>query len=1033
MKQKVLALIMSCLMLLSVVVSAASYSDVPETHDRYEAIDMLSSMDIITGYPDGTFQPDKEVTRAEMAALITRMFKLTNSAVTEKPFSDVEVDYWAVSNIVAAKNMNIINGFPDGTFQPQANVTYEQAVKMIVCALNYGIAAEAAGGYPSGYLNVASSLQLLNGAAYGNAQPAPRGIIAQLLFNSLRVDMLVPQVNSNGEVVYVKPEGGNSVLEQFQKTTTLHNVQVVRTPRVNLEPNTTAIQSVNSDALYIKDGNDKYIKVKVGSFTDAFNFIGQQVDISYTFDTVTGDNNLSSIKLNTSTRAHENIKLSSVVSLSDKELTYYVDQAADRTNTISFSGDKTVLYNERLYRPASGTDYVAAGLHAINEDLFNVTNDTYAEGVISVYVGTDTLIKAKSYKTYVVDSVNAKEEVIKVKGGVSGGKNKDNISITVRFSDTYSNETILKRGTFDFKTGAAASSANKLSTLSSISKGNLVSVAYNDTDPSSRYYEVLASNKTVRGTVTEMNTDDETGRPTITVGSNGPLVLAKELKRYEMEGTVQVDANAIFYLDVFGRVGYIGTMTFGDVQIGIPISVTGSKEGSFGYKSSIQMYNVDTGAINSYKVRDEETTSEEYDYRVDRLFDEEGKLRTSTLFVYSLKSNEIEDIEEVGPGGADDENTYVDAFTVADKEVDDIKLSSNTISFDGSKKITKNTATKIILIGSADEKGVTPKTTTMANGSKYTGKVYQLNNKTTSGYKKQYVIIRPLDGLSKDAPTYIVDRRVSETAAGVTYEVYSFTGTSKSGNSTAKTTILLSSSAATKLNLQKGDVITYKETPNTDGVDIGDKLNNVYIVARASQIADGNYPAAAFMTKGDNVANTSGAYNNGYRMWGIVGSESELTASVGKNTHAYFMGAPLDLAYEEDDEGKVTGITLDIAKNSDGIGVLPEDSEVADLEKAFIDPEEGEEPVILDEDNYYHFDINSLANIYVYDANEALDDNMLQQIKGKDEVLEYLKNLQTIRNNVDNGADKQLDTVFVKANLNTTNTLYNLFIIKDAR
>ncbi|MBQ7950240.1 MAG: S-layer homology domain-containing protein [Clostridia bacterium] len=1025
MKTKVLALIMSCLMLLSVVVSAASYSDVPETHDRYEAIDMLSSMDIITGYPDGTFQPDKEVTRAEMAALITRMFKLTNSAVTEKPFSDVEVDYWAVSNIVAAKNMNIINGFPDGTFQPQANVTYEQAVKMIVCALNYGIAAEAAGGYPSGYLNVASGLQLLNGAAYGNAQPAPRGIIAQLLYNSLRVDMLVPQVNSNGEVVYVKPEGGNSVMEQFQKTTTLHNVQVVRTPRVNLEPNTTAIQSVNSDALYIKDGNDKYIKVKIGSFTDAFNFIGQQVDISYTFDTVTGDNNLSSIKLNTSTRAHENIKLSSVVSLSDKELTYYVDRDADRTNTIAFSGNKTVLYNERLYRPASGTDYVTAGLDAIKEDLFNVTNDTYAEGVISVYVGTDTLIKAKSYKTYVVDSVKAKEEAIIVKGGVSGGKNKDNISITVRFNDTYNNETILKRGTFDFKTGAAASNASKLSSLTSISKGNLVSIAYNDTDSSNRYYEVLASNKTVRGTVTEMNTDDETGRPTITVGSNGPIVMSKELKRYEMENTVQVDANATFYLDAFGRVGYIGTMTFGDVQIGIPISVTGSKEGSFGYTSLVQMYNVDTGAINSYKVRDEETTSDAKDPRVDILFDDEGKLRTSTLFVYSLKSSEIEEIEEITSG--DDENTYVAAYTAADAEVSDIKLSSNTIYFAGDKKITKNTATKIILIGSADEKGVTPKTTTMASGSKYTGKVYQLNNKTTNGYKKQYVIIRPLEGLAKDSPTYIVDRRVSETTAGVTYEVYSFTGTSKSGNSTAKTTILLSSSAATRLNLQKGDVITYKQTPNTDDVDIGDKLSSVYIVARASQIADGNYPAAAFMTKGDNAAETSGSYNNGYRIWGIVGSESELTDSVGKNTNAYFMGVPLDLAYEEDEEGKISGITLDIAKNSDGIGVMPEDAEVAVLEAA-VKADGG-----IDEADYYHFDINSLANIYVYDANETLDDNMLQQIKGKDEVLEYLKNLQTIRNNVDNGSNKQLDTVFVKANLNSTNTLYNLFIIKDAR
>ena len=175
-------------MLLSMVCSAASYTDVPETHEKYAAINMLSSMDIITGFPDGTFKPDDAVTRAQMAALITRMFNLSNSAVSAAPFSDVATDYWAVSNIVAAKNMNIINGFPDGTFQPEASVTYEQAVKMIVCALNYGTAAEALGGYPAGYIQQASKLNLLKNAASANTEPSPRGIVAQLLYNRGHID-----------------------------------------------------------------------------------------------------------------------------------------------------------------------------------------------------------------------------------------------------------------------------------------------------------------------------------------------------------------------------------------------------------------------------------------------------------------------------------------------------------------------------------------------------------------------------------------------------------------------------------------------------------------------------------------------------------------------------------------------------------------------------------------------------------------------------------------------------------------------------
>ena len=169
MKTKVLALLLCCMMLVSsLVVSAATFTDVSESHDRYTAINLLSSMDIITGFPDGSFRPDESVTRAQMAALISRMFNLPGANVTEKPFSDVEVEYWAASNIVAAKNRGIINGFPEGTFQPEAEVTYEQAVKMIVCALNYGTVAEKQGGYPGGYITqaeVAGVRSVLNAAA----------------------------------------------------------------------------------------------------------------------------------------------------------------------------------------------------------------------------------------------------------------------------------------------------------------------------------------------------------------------------------------------------------------------------------------------------------------------------------------------------------------------------------------------------------------------------------------------------------------------------------------------------------------------------------------------------------------------------------------------------------------------------------------------------------------------------------------------------------------------------------------------------
>ena len=71
MKLRRLFLILGTLLLLSVMVSAGDYSDVADTHWASEQIAYLS--DEITGYPDGTFQPDKTVTRAEFVSLLARI------------------------------------------------------------------------------------------------------------------------------------------------------------------------------------------------------------------------------------------------------------------------------------------------------------------------------------------------------------------------------------------------------------------------------------------------------------------------------------------------------------------------------------------------------------------------------------------------------------------------------------------------------------------------------------------------------------------------------------------------------------------------------------------------------------------------------------------------------------------------------------------------------------------------------------------------------------------------------------------------
>jgi hypothetical protein len=87
--------------------------------------------------------------------------------------------------------MGAINGMGDGTFAPNANVTGEQAVKMMVSTIGYGLRAESEGGYPAGFVAVARDIGALKGLANVKLEePMTRGQAAILCANILEIDVM---------------------------------------------------------------------------------------------------------------------------------------------------------------------------------------------------------------------------------------------------------------------------------------------------------------------------------------------------------------------------------------------------------------------------------------------------------------------------------------------------------------------------------------------------------------------------------------------------------------------------------------------------------------------------------------------------------------------------------------------------------------------------------------------------------------------------------------------------------------------------
>ena len=133
-----LAVLVAVLMIATAAISVAAFSDVEEGYEHATAIATLSQLGVIGGYEDGTFQPNKNVERDEMAKLVYVLYTTFQTAGkgTAK-FSDLAADNWAAGYVTWCSAKSIVGGYEDGSFRPDNNVTYDEALKMVCATLGY--------------------------------------------------------------------------------------------------------------------------------------------------------------------------------------------------------------------------------------------------------------------------------------------------------------------------------------------------------------------------------------------------------------------------------------------------------------------------------------------------------------------------------------------------------------------------------------------------------------------------------------------------------------------------------------------------------------------------------------------------------------------------------------------------------------------------------------------------------------------------------------------------------------------------------
>ena len=158
-------------------VTIDKFIDVLANHWAANSIGRLADKGIVNGYSDGTYRPNNKITREEAAAIIVKAVGLKTKGMVSD-FLDVPENSWSSSSIAAAQEAGIINGYADGTFRPEAKVSREEVAAMVTKAFKLKLKSGAtkfkdvpAKSWSKRSIDILTSNNIVNGYSDGTFRP----------------------------------------------------------------------------------------------------------------------------------------------------------------------------------------------------------------------------------------------------------------------------------------------------------------------------------------------------------------------------------------------------------------------------------------------------------------------------------------------------------------------------------------------------------------------------------------------------------------------------------------------------------------------------------------------------------------------------------------------------------------------------------------------------------------------------------------------------------------------------------------------
>lgn len=678
----------------------AAFGDVDDNNRYKKAITTLSKLSVIDGYEENgqqLFKPENTVTRAEFTKLIVFILGMQEQTYSSYTFGDVSTDHWARNYIQTGYNLGIISGFEDGTFRPEEPVTYEQALKMVDCTLGYDTLAQNLGGWPEGYRQQAATLGLdknVTGIAF--YEGAPRGVIAQVLYNALEVNMY----ENNG---YSWTQSDKTLLNDYLKVKELKGTLVGVEDTVTEDCTHTLLEG---EMDIMSNSGEEYVityTTMTENASDIKKYLGNTITVYYRQESSKDQRTLVIIDDETNKNNVYDLKYDDIGSLSGNTLKYFDGGSKSKTLRLK-EQDLTVRYNGKIVAADSNV--------TVTNKADNTTQTVSRDEALNMWLNPDT-----DYSIYG----------------------------TVKLTDSSNNGVIDMVQIYDYQTIVALSApsttdyrvTDKLVTGNSllldpqaanytytITKNDAeipaTSIAANDVVLYAKSIDetsltLLVSNKTVKGKISSVNSDNTE----MTIGSETYKIGAKcaSYVKDKSGKELKTGVSGTFYLDALGTVVFATVeQTAVSPYAYITNAFLETKEDDTSY---VTVYSTNiSGSASSYPVKDKvkfNGTTINGELVVDKLeqsakyakHDEDfvtqiygaGKTVESTPYSQparvTIKDGIITEIVTLEADEAQTQNEDKEKL-VRCRELDQYKYSSNGFTLDGKTAFTVNSSTIVL-------------------------------------------------------------------------------------------------------------------------------------------------------------------------------------------------------------------------------------------------------------------------------------------------------------------------------------------------